>query len=104
MESDMPRGNLTFEDSLRVPDDVVVREIDGEAVLLNLSTGIYFGLNKVGSRILALLQQDGSLNKVAEAMQREYDVERVRLDADLLALVRQLREKGLVEEVLTTSA
>jgi coenzyme PQQ synthesis protein D (PqqD) len=104
MESDMPRGNLTLEDAVRLPDDVVAREIDGEAVLLNLSTGIYFGLNKVGSRILTLLQRDGSLRKVAEAIEREYDVERVRLDADLLALVNQLREKGLVEEDLPTPA
>ena len=35
--------------------DVVCREIEGEAVLLHLGTGIYFGLNAVGTRIWQLL-------------------------------------------------
>jgi len=37
--------DLTLNDSIVVSEDVLFRELDDEAVLLNLKTGIYFGLN-----------------------------------------------------------
>jgi hypothetical protein len=79
--------------------DVVFRELDGEAVLLNLKTGVYFGLDAVGTRIWQLLGEHGELARVARAVQEEYDVAAARSEADLLRLVAQLREKGLIEVV-----
>jgi hypothetical protein len=34
-----------------VPDDVLFRDLDGEAVILNLRTGTYFGLDELGTRM-----------------------------------------------------
>ena len=31
-----------------IPDDVVFRDLAGEAVILNLASGAYFGINEVG--------------------------------------------------------
>jgi hypothetical protein len=103
----MPEKELTMEplslkDTVRISGDVVFREIDGEGVLLNLGTGIYFGLNDVGTRIWNLLQQDGSLRKVFHSLQKQYDVTPDRLEQDLLQLVSQMLEKGLVLEHLPT--
>ncbi len=75
---------------------VVSRELEGEAVILNLESGVYFGLNEVGARIWALIQQYGSLRKVLEAMQKEYEVAPQVLERDLLQLVEQLNARGLV--------
>jgi len=77
-------------------DDVVSRELEGEAVMLNLESGVYFGLDEVGTRIWALIQEDGSLRTVFEAMRREYDVAPATLESDLVRLVDELRVKGLV--------
>jgi hypothetical protein len=77
-------------------ENVVSRELEGEAVMLNLESGLYFGLDEVGTRIWALIQEHKSLRKVFEAMQREYDVASARLESDLLRLVEELRAKGLV--------
>jgi hypothetical protein len=41
----------TLNSTLRVPDDVLFRDLDGEAVILNLRTGTYFGLDEVGMRM-----------------------------------------------------
>jgi len=41
---DMESAKLSLEDTVRISDEVVFRELEGEAVLLNLATGIYFGL------------------------------------------------------------
>jgi len=77
-------------------DNVVFRELEGEAVILNLETGTYFGLNEVGTRIWALIQEHRSLGRVFEAMRAEYGVSPDVLKSDLLRLVEELRAKGLV--------
>ena len=77
-------------------DDVVSRDLGGEAVILNLETGTYFGLNEAGTRAWALIQEHRSLRKVFEAMQQEYEVAPEALSSDLLRIVEELRAKGLV--------
>ena len=87
---------IRLEDTVTIGEDVAFRELDGEAVLLNLGTGVYFGLNPTGTRIWNLVAEHGSLQKVFEAMEDEYDVSPNSLENHLLQLVEQLREKGLV--------
>ena len=98
----METGRLSLQDSVHVSQDVVFREMDGEAVLLHLGTGIYFGLNEVGTRIWSLLQQEASLQKVFDQLLAQYDVSPKQLQDDLLALVSQMCDKGLVHEHLPT--
>ncbi|MBI2818954.1 MAG: PqqD family protein [Acidobacteria bacterium] len=93
---------FSLQDTVRISEDVVFRELDGEAVLLNLASGIYFGLNEVGTRIWTLLGQDGALQRVFDAMKQQYDVVPERLEKDLLELVEQMYSKGLVQEHLPT--
>jgi hypothetical protein len=57
-------------------------------VLLNLETGIYFGLDPVGTRIWTLLREHESLQQVFEVLLQEYDVPEPVLKADLLRLAR----------------
>ena len=77
-------------------ENVVSRELEGEAVILNLESGVYFGLNEVGTRIWALIPEHGSVRKVLEVMQREYEVAPQELENDLLQLIEQLQARGLV--------
>ncbi|TVQ90841.1 MAG: PqqD family protein [Chromatiaceae bacterium] len=79
-----------------IPDVVLFQEVAGQAVLLNLQTERYFGLNEVATRALQLLQQDGHLAAAFETLAREYDVAPERLMQDLLTLVRDLEAAGLV--------
>jgi hypothetical protein len=82
--------------SLRVSDDVVFRELDGEAVILNLESGIYFGLDKVGTRIWQLVEEHRDLRTVLGALEQEYDAPAERLEQDLIGLVSSFLEKGLM--------
>ena len=81
---------------VRVPKDVVFRELDGEAVILNLESGMYFGLDAIGTRIWRLLEEHGSLRAVWEAMQHEFEVPGETLRSDLLTFINELSAKGLV--------
>jgi len=88
---------ITIDSSVRIPEDVMFRELDGEAVLLNLQSGIYFGLDAVGTRIWQLVElQQGSIRGVWQAMVDEFDAEPERLEQDLLAFVRELNSSGLL--------
>jgi hypothetical protein len=77
-------------------ENVVSRVLECEAVILNLESGVYFGLNEVGTRIWALIQEHGSLRKVLETMKQEYEVAPQELESDLLQLIEQLQARGLV--------
>jgi hypothetical protein len=82
--------------AFRIPDEVIFRELDGEAVVLNLDTGIYFGLDAVGTRIWRLLEERKPLKAVLDTLIDEYEAPPDRLQRDLLAFVERLDTKGLL--------
>jgi hypothetical protein len=81
----------------RIREDVVFRKLEGEAVILNLETGTYFGLDAVGTRIWELVQEQGRVDAVLESLLQEFEVEPARCEQDLLGLLDQLYAKGLIE-------
>jgi hypothetical protein len=89
--------DVSLLSTARISDDVVFRELEGEAVLLNLESGIYFGLDVVGTRIWQLIEQYGALTAVVDHIVREFDVDRSEATTDLLELVGELTRRGLVE-------
>ena len=68
-----------------------------EAVILELTQGVYYGLNEVGARIWALLKTPRAIEEIRDQVVDEYDVEPERAMADLLALLEDLVSRGLVE-------
>jgi hypothetical protein len=89
--------DVSLTSRARVSDDVVFRELDGEAVLLDLESGTYYGLDAVGTRIWQLIAEHGMLAAVLDGVVSEFDVERDAASADLLELVRRLTDRGLLE-------
>jgi predicted transcriptional regulator len=75
---------------------VLVQELDGEAVLLNLDSECYFGLDDVGTRVWQHLLEHRLLGRVCEEMQKEFDVDEATLRADVLRLVEELIGAGIV--------
>ena len=55
---------LSLGDSLRAGEQVLFRQLDQEAVLLDLKSGTYFGLNEVGARAWELILEHGQLSRV----------------------------------------
>ena len=82
---------------IQVSGDVVTRNLAGEAVLLDLASGTYFGLDEVGTRIWQLLGEHGSDEPVVAALLDEYDIDEARIRSDLDRLVGELHGKGLVQ-------
>jgi len=91
------KGQLTLVSRVRINEDVAFGDLDGELVLLNLRTGVYFGLDPIGTRIWHLLRAGEPLEAIVAALVAEYDVTAARSEADLLRFVGLLRENQLVD-------
>ena len=92
-------STVTLSTRVCPADDVLFQEMQGEAVLLNLATGVYLGLDQVGTRFWQLLAEHENLGAVVDAMLEEYDVSRERLERDLISLSGRMISEGLVREV-----
>jgi hypothetical protein len=80
----------------RPSSQVAAADFDGEMVLLNVTSGIYFGLNPIAARIWQLLDAGLGEHEIVQAMLAEYDVEEARLRADVASTLDQLRTDGLI--------
>lgn len=70
-----------------------------ETLILHLETGGYYSLKKVASRIWQLLQSPVLVSEIGGVLSGEYGISRERCDADLLELLGELEERGLVKVV-----
>jgi hypothetical protein len=78
------------------PDRVMMQQVDGDAVLLDIDSGEYFSLNEVGSRVWELCDGTRSVAAIADALCAEYDVPRQTAVGDACELLEGLVGAGLV--------
>lgn len=94
---------MSSEHTLSSSSTVVAKEqllsscIGDEAVILNLDSGIYYGLNEIGNRIWQLVQQPQTVATLQASILQEYTVKPEICEQDLLALLQDLQANGLIE-------
>lgn len=76
--------------------DVVSRVLDGEAVLLDLSSNKYLGLNEVATRAWELIGEGKAYGEIRSTLLQEFDVSREVLEKDLDRLFSDMRARGLI--------
>jgi hypothetical protein len=88
---------VTEHDSqVRIAENVIWREIEGEAVLLDLDKGRYYGLDEMGLQMWSLLEEYGDRQKVVSRLVDEFEVSKDRCNEDLDHFLETLAEHGLV--------
>jgi hypothetical protein len=80
-----------------ISPEVLFQEVSGEIVLLDLASESYFGLDEIGARIWALLNEEKSVGQIVEVLLEEYEVDRARLEGDVNELLENLLEAGLIK-------
>jgi hypothetical protein len=77
---------------------VVYQTLAGEegAVLLNLDTGVYFGLNPVGARVWELLETPRSQAELQATIAEEFEVNLDVALADVREFLASLEERDLL--------
>jgi len=78
------------------PPDVLLQDLEGEAVLLNLANGQYYGLDETSYDMYKSLIASSSVQAAYEALCQDYEVEPGQLRADLDQFLKHLLENGLL--------
>ena len=89
--------SFSFNQRVKLSEDILISDLQGESVILNVNSQRYYGLDKVGTRFLTLLSNSETIEQAFETLLAEYDVEAAQLRVDLTELLADLREQGLVE-------
>ncbi|MGB6067984.1 MAG: PqqD family peptide modification chaperone [Desulfomonilaceae bacterium] len=90
-------SEISHRSIIVVSNDQVSCDLSGEAAILNLSDGMYYGLNEVGARIWSLLSEPITVGQIRDQIEREYDVDVSRCEKDLIMLLGKLNDAGLIE-------
>lgn len=75
----------------------VSSDLGGEVAILDLEAGMYYGLGDVGARVWELAQKPRTVQEIQDRILDEYEVEPASGRRDVLALLQQLSDKGLIE-------
>ncbi len=88
---------INIGSKIKIPEHVSFTVMDNGAVILNIRTGKYLGLNEVGTRMYQALGEHGTADKVIEVLLQEFDVPEDLLREDLWDLLNELEAKSLVD-------
>lgn len=75
----------------------VSSDLGGEVAILDLGAGMYYGLDEVGARVWELVSEPRVVGEIQGIILEEYDVDPATGKSDVLTLLRELADKGLVE-------
>lgn len=87
----------TLDSIVNVSGDVIYQELDGEAILLDMKSEVFFGLDAVGTDIWKLLKTHAHVRTVAGILAGNYQSGEDDLEEALLDFIEKLQAKGLVE-------
>lgn len=79
-----------------VPKGVMARVVGNETVILDLQSGVYFGLDPVGTDVWQLLSEGMSLADICVALVDKYEVTQAQLEADVARLAGEMLSRGLI--------
>jgi len=82
---------------LAINESVISVELDGETVLLNVESGVYFGLDSVGTAIWRCLAEGCDENDLCNRLLDEFEIELPVLRADVADFLAELRANGLLQ-------
>lgn len=82
--------------SIRINDDVVYREVDGEVVALSLETAQYVNLDAIGSEIWRLIEQHGAMDPICSTLMRLYDLDAESCAREVGAFLDMLQGRRLI--------
>ena len=99
----MPGAQADVASSIRRSDRVIqaksvlIGDVNGQVVALDVESGLCFGLNAVGSEIWRRLETEIVVQDLCLSLCEAYDVEYAECEADVIALLEDLRSEGMIE-------
>jgi Coenzyme PQQ synthesis protein D (PqqD) len=88
---------LTDTSLITVRPEQLASDLDGETILLHMTSGLYYGLNPIGAKIWELIQSPKTLENLRNTLLADYDVTSEVCSADLTKLLTELHEANLID-------
>ncbi|MBW4602452.1 MAG: lasso peptide biosynthesis PqqD family chaperone [Calothrix sp. FI2-JRJ7] len=85
-----------FASTIIASSQQISSDLGGEAVILNLKSGVYHGLNEVGASIWKLIQEPRTIEEIKQKLLEEYDVEPEQCESDVIELLENLLVAELI--------
>lgn len=76
--------------------NVINETIDGEAIIINLATGTYYSLDRVGGAIWAFLEASLPVEEIVKELARRYDGDSDHMRREVEALIKRLSDEALI--------
>ena len=87
-----------------LPDSTIVKssgqvstDLGKEVIILGVDSEEYYSLEGVGARIWGLIQEPKTVRNILDTLLNDYDVEPKRCERDLLAVLQEMADEGLIE-------
>lgn len=90
---------INKDSKFKKEDDIIIKKIDNESVILNLKSGDYFTLNETGSIIINLLDGKRDLLSIATRLSSDYGEDIKKTLEDLLIFIKVLHKSKLIAKV-----
>jgi hypothetical protein len=87
---------LTPESRPSPAEGILFRDLGGEAVLLDVEAGRYYGLDEVGTELWSAFARGASIREACLPLLRQYEVEEDELLKDAIDFAQRLRSHQLV--------
>ncbi len=83
----------------KIQDDLLLQKVMDEMVILDPESGNYFSLDEIGSRMIELFRETGSVAEVVKTMAQEYKAIDSDIESDMITLLDEMVRHGVVKVV-----
>ena len=77
-------------------EEVAAKVMDGEAILINLSNGIYYSMDKVGAIVWEFIEKRFNQEEMVALITNRYEVERGQAQIEVERLLKELEDEKLI--------
>ncbi|GAB5528384.1 MAG: hypothetical protein Roseis3KO_01610 [Roseivirga sp.] len=75
---------------------MLVSEIDGKIVMMNIETGTYHGLDEVATTIWTFLEDSADIKSICSHLQNKYDVDQKTCEEETVTFLQQMADKNMI--------
>ena len=92
----MSKASLESTTTVVRVKEILSAEVENEVVLMSIDKGTYYGLNPVGARVWSLLGKPVPVHEMCEKIVEEFEVTLEQCQEEVLGLLKDLQEQGLI--------
>ena len=87
---------MNDQTTLKRRSGLMTANMNGSAVMMDISTGKYYNLGATGGRIWELLETPTTLSGLVQALTAEYDISPEQCREEVLVFLQQLSDRNLI--------